>query len=159
MSAVFSHSRFLAESILAHPDWVDELIQPGYLDGVVPPEQLRTRLIESMSPGVPPPVELARFRRHQILRIMLRDVLAIGTLPEIMGELTTLADVILDVAYERIQQDMALRYGAPLTEKNSSGAREDAHFAVIALGKMGGEELNYSSDIDLMFLYSANGET
>ncbi|MEO8098056.1 MAG: glutamine-synthetase adenylyltransferase [Acidobacteriota bacterium] len=154
LDAAFSHSRFLAEAILGHPEWVDELIQPGYLDGVVAAEQLRARLIESISGGVPPPFELARFRRRQILRIMLRDVLALGTLPEITGELTTLADVILDVAYDRIHGEMSQRYGAPVADKGG-----EAHFAVIALGKMGAEELNYSSDIDLMFLYSANGET
>jgi glutamate-ammonia-ligase adenylyltransferase len=153
LTAVFQHSRFLSESILAHPEWADELLRPGYLDAAVPRDQLRARLVASLTPGVPPPVELARFRRRQILRIMLRDVLDLATLPEITGELTGLADVMLDVAYERIHDDLVDRYGEPTSQGRP------AHFAVIALGKMGAEELNYSSDIDLMFLYSANGET
>lgn len=154
LTAVFEHSRFLSESLLIHPDWADELLRPGYLENAVPADQLRTRLLNAISPGVPPPIELARFRRRQTLRIMLRDVLAIAPLPEITSELTTLADVIVDVAYERIHDELAWRYGEPMT--SDGGA---AHFAVIALGKMGAEELNYSSDIDLMFVYSANGET
>lgn len=103
---------------------------------------------------MPLPLELARFRRRQLLRIMLRDILALATLPEITGELTALADVMIDVAYERIHDDLVDRYGEPLAEDGRI-----AQFTVIALGKMGAEELNYSSDIDLMFLYSANGET
>src|SRR5579862_3089209 len=147
---VFTYSRFLAEGILEHPDWAEQLLDPVDLQRPVTAENLRARLIATLPPGLPPPIELARFRRRQILRTVLRDVLELGTLPEITGELSALADVIVDVAYERIHQDLALRYGSP---------GDDAHFAVIALGKLGGEELNYSSDIDLMFLYSANGNT
>ncbi len=99
LTAVFGQSRFLAEGILAHPDWADELLRPGYLETAVTASQIRARLIASLSPGVPPPVELARFRRRQILRIMLRDVLSIATLPEVTSELSTLADVMIDVAY------------------------------------------------------------
>ena len=84
---------------------------------------------------------------------MLRDVLNFATLPEVTGELTALADVMLDVAYVRIHDELVDRYGEPLAQNGP------AHFTVIALGKMGAEELNYSSDIDLMFLYSANGQT
>jgi glutamate-ammonia-ligase adenylyltransferase len=80
-------------------------------------------------------------------------VLGLGTLPEITAELSGLADAILETACERIQSDLISRFGAP---RSPSG---EARFAVIALGKLGGVELNYSSDIDLMFLYSANGET
>ncbi len=153
LSAVFQHSRFLSEAILAHPEWADELLRPGYIESAISRDQLRARLVASLSPGVPPPVELAKFRCRQILRILLRDVLDIAPLPEITGELSTLADVMLDVAYERIHDELADRYGEPLAED------KPAQFTVIALGKMGAEELNYSSDIDLMFLYSANGET
>ena len=153
--AVFTYSRFLAEEILEHPDWAEQLLDPVDLQRVRTVEDLRTRLEYALPPGVPPPVDLARFRRRQILRIMIRDVMGLGTLPEITGELTAVADVIVEVAYKRIYQDLVVQYGQPRSEDR----REEAHFAVIALGKMGAEELNYSSDIDLMFLYSANGQT
>ncbi len=73
-------------------------------------------------------MELARFRRHETLRIMLRDVLAIAPLPEITAELTTLADVIVDVAYDRIHDELVERYGEPITEadKNFSFRRDCA---------------------------------
>ena len=151
--AVFTYSTFLSEEILEHPEWAEQLLDPVDLQRVATAEDLRTRLETLLPPGVPTPVDLAKFRRRQILRIMIRDVLGLGTLPEITGELTAVADVIVGVAYERIHRDLVIRHGSPQSEGI------EAHFAVIALGKMGGEELNYSSDIDLMFLYSDNGQT
>ena len=153
--AVFTYSRFLSEEILEHPDWAEQLLDPIDLQRVRTVEDFRIRLEYALPPGVPAPVEFARFRRRQILRIMIRDVMGLGTLPEITGELTALADVIVGSAYKRIFQDLALQFGQPQSEDGG----EESHFAVIALGKMGAEELNYSSDIDLMFLYSANGQT
>ena len=153
--AVFTFSRFLAEEILEHPDWAEQLLDPVDLQRVRTVEDFRIRLEYALPPGVPAPVEFARFRRRQILRIMIRDVMGLGTLPEITGELTALADVIVESAYKRIFQDLVLQFGQPRSEDHM----EESHFAVIALGKMGAEELNYSSDIDLMFLYSANGQT
>src|SRR5205085_4641058 len=61
-------------------------------------------------------------------------------------------------ALQKVTSEIAERYGSPLIA-NASGENEPAGFAVLALGKLGGRELNYSSDIDLMFLYSGNGET
>lgn len=153
--AVFTYSRFLAEEILEHPAWADQLLDPVDLQRVRTAEDFRIRLEYGLPPGVPPPVDFARFRRRQILRIMIRDVMGLGTLPEITAELTAVADVIVESAYKRIYQDLVLQHGAPRTEDGA----EESYFAVIALGKMGAEELNYSSDIDLMFLYSANGQT
>ena len=150
--AVFTQSRFLSEDILENPEWVAEL---GRVHLVVSAEQLRAELERTLPPGVPHPLELAKFRRRQILRILVRDVLGFGTLPEICTELSDLADVILETAYERIYGDLVARYGTPREETGAG----DAHFAVIALGKLGGKELNYSSDIDLMFLYSCTGYT
>jgi len=152
--AVFTHSHFLSEEILEHPGWAEQLLEAGDLHRVRTTEAMRELLEAEWPPGPPSTLALARFRRRQMLRILIRDVLGLGTLPEITGELTALADTIVEAAYERIQGQMAAQFGAPRT---TSG--EEARFAVIALGKMGGNELNYSSDIDLMFLYSANGET
>jgi glutamate-ammonia-ligase adenylyltransferase len=153
--AVFTYSRFLAEEILEHPAWADQLLDPVDLQRVRTADDFRIRLEYGLPPGVPPPVDFARFRRRQILRIMIRDVMGLGTLPEITAELTAVADVIVESAYKRIYQDLVLQHGPPRTEDGA----EESHFSVIALGKMGAEELNYSSDIDLMFLYSANGQT
>ena len=152
--AVFTHSHFLSEEVLRHPEWADRLIESESLPRATTPEQMRETLENALPPGVPAPLELAKFRRRQMLRIVLRDVLGLAPLPDITGELSSLADVIVEAAYARIKEELVAEYGTPRDD-----AGNEAHFAVIALGKMGGNELNYSSDIDLMFLYSANGET
>jgi len=152
--AVFTHSHFLSEELLRHPEWADQLLEAGNLQRVLTAEQMRGMLEAALPAGLPAPLEFARFRRRQLLRVLVRDVLGFGTLPEITGELTALADSIVETAYQRIHQQLVAECGVPQT-----GTGHESQFAVLALGKMGGNELNYSSDIDLMFLYYANGET
>jgi glutamate-ammonia-ligase adenylyltransferase len=103
-------------------------------------------------------LSLALFRRQQILRILSRDVLGLCALSETTEELSNLADAILDVSYKRIRADLIERHGVPRCSDENGESRE-CGMSVIALGKLGGRELNYSSDIDLMFVYAANGET
>ena len=142
--AVKEHSRFLADEVTQHPDWLRDID----IDRPPGKEQLIAELDVLLSPGIPAAVILAQFRRRQLLRILLRDVLGIATLAEITEELSTLADSILEVSYARIRAALAERHGDPETG-----------FSVVALGKLGGRELNYSSDIDLMFIYGENGQT
>ncbi|HEV1284760.1 MAG TPA: glutamine-synthetase adenylyltransferase [Bryobacteraceae bacterium] len=153
--AVFSQSNFLTREILDAPECLEQLLSDGDLHRVRTTDDFRARLESQINPAAAPdPLPFARFRRQQILRILIRDVLAFGGLSDVTAELSALADAIVETAYECIHRDLVSRYGRP-----RSATGEPAHFAVIALGKLGGEELNYSSDIDLMFLYSDNGAT
>ena len=154
--AVFSHSRFLSEEILQHPDWVESLVASPDLFRVLSAEEYARKLVEFLSTDeseAPPALALAVFRRKQLLRILVRDVLEYGELSEITEEISSLADAILDVTYRRIRAELVVRFGAPRFNGKECG------FSVLALGKLGGCELNYSSDIDLMFVYSFNGHT
>ena len=153
LAAIFTHSHFLTEEILEHTDWIEDLVAGGITD-MIPAEELRQELERALPKGLPDPLDLAKFRRRQLLRIAIRDILGLAGLPEITAELSELADTLIEVAYERIKQALVARHGTPLDENG-----KESHFTVIALGKLGGRELNYSSDIDLMFLYSAPGET
>jgi glutamate-ammonia-ligase adenylyltransferase len=153
--AVFSQSNFLTQEILDMPECLEQILADGDLHRVRTTDEYRARLELQVGPATAhDPLPFARFRRQQLLRILIRDVLDFGTLPDVTAELSALADAILETAYDRIHRDLVSRYGQPRSESG-----EPAHFAVIALGKLGGEELNYSSDIDLMFLYSSNGFT
>jgi glutamate-ammonia-ligase adenylyltransferase len=157
----FSYSRFLSEALLRRPEYLLQLVNAGDLHRVLTAEEFADRLRDFRTreaPELPPAVALARFRRRQLLRIVLRDVLGIAGLPEVTGELSNLADAILDYAYHEIRDQLIARHGEP-SFVDDDGQRRTCGFAVIALGKLGGQELNYSSDIDLIFVYSANGET
>jgi glutamate-ammonia-ligase adenylyltransferase len=156
--AVFSHSRFLAEEILQNPQWLEQLTG---LDQSLSAEEYKRRLtvfLDRHPAGTSMALSLALFRRQQILRILIRDARGFCSLPETTEELSNLADAILDVAYQRIRADLVARHGVP-HYIDFSGQKRECGMSVIALGKLGGRELNYSSDIDLMFVYAANGET
>lgn len=154
--AVFSSSEFLSEEVLQHPDWLLSILASGWLHRARTKVEVEAELegwIGTMD-AAPSPLILAQFRRRQILRILLRDVLGFAGLSEITDELSNLADAIMDVTLRRLRADLAERFGAPRVD---SGA--ECGFSVLALGKLGGRELNYSSDIDLMFVFEGPGET
>jgi glutamate-ammonia-ligase adenylyltransferase len=158
--AIFSYSRFLSEEVLENPGWVEEAAHAPDLFRARLPHELEyslERFIDSME-NCPLPRALALFRRKQLLRIVLRDVMEFSRLPEITEEISSLAGVILHAAYRRIRGELASRYGRPMSP-DPDGSEQETEFSVLALGKLGGCELNYSSDIDLMFVYSENGRT
>ena len=149
--AVFSNSNFLSEQLIQTPEWLEPLPTSGDLYRVISAEEYEGRLdyrLAQYGDAVPPAHEFALFRRQQVLRILIRDLLSFGTLSDITEELSNLADAMIESACRRIRNSLERRHGRALTG-----------FAVLALGKHGGRELNYSSDIDLLFLYAGNGET
>ena len=154
---LFAYSRFLGETAMRNPERILQVANSGSFYRVLTPEDYTLRLMDFLGPsheGVPEPVDLAGFRKRQLLRIVLRDVMGAATLSDVTEELSNLADAILDFAYLRIRKELVARHGEPrLPDGDSCG------LSVIALGKLGGQELNYSSDIDLMFVYGGNGET
>ena len=153
--AVFSSSEFLSAEVQQHPDWLIEPLTSGSLHHVRSAQEIEGLLDGFIHrPGVPRPLELAQFRRQQILRILLRDVLGFGALPEIVEELSSLADALLNFSLRAIRRELCARHGSPRLEDGT-----ECGFSVLALGKLGGCELNYSSDIDLMFIYAGQGET
>jgi len=103
-------------------------------------------------------VLLSRFQRRELLRIYLRDIRGLETISEITEELSNLADAILEHALRLARQELDNRYGAPQV-KDERGRDTPAKFCVVSLGKLGSRELNYASDIDLLFLYSHDGTT
>ena len=105
-----------------------------------------------------PNVMLARFRRRELMRIFLRDARRLSTVAEITEEISNLADAILEYALRLSKQELDNRFGAP-QEEGERGRLRPAEFCIVSLGKLGSLELNYSSDIDLLFVFSNNGVT
>lgn len=102
---------------------------------------------------------LRRFRRREMLRIGVRDLLRLATVPETTGSLSDLAGLLIHAAYEIVDADLKRQYGVPM-HQNRQGRWVETKFTVIGMGKLGGHELNYSSDVDLLYIYeSDDGET
>src|SRR5205814_6953126 len=97
---------------------------------------------------------LRRFKYRHLLRIGARDLLGDADLAVTTEELARLADVCLAEALRAADAAARAAYGPP-----RGGDGGETGLAVIAMGKLGGEELNYSSGVDLMFVYGADGET
>jgi [glutamine synthetase] adenylyltransferase / [glutamine synthetase]-adenylyl-L-tyrosine phosphorylase len=154
---LFAYSKFLSEAVMRNPERILQVANSGSFYRALTMDEYLERLAEFLGrerSGAPTAVELARFRRRQLLRIVLRDVSGVATLSDITEEISNLADAILEFAYRGIREELVARHGEPRLEDGSP-----CGFSVISLGKLGGKELNYSSDIDLMFIYGGAGET
>ncbi len=97
---------------------------------------------------------LRRFKRREMLRIAYGDIVVGQRLEVVVAQISYLADAILAAALEAAWRRVAIQRGEP-RDANGSASR----LAVMALGKLGGVELNYSSDIDLVFVASGEGRT
>ena len=158
--ALAAWSPLLSTTIEQNPDYLSWLAR----ERANPRIRTRDELKESLArfaltnSSLNPQVLLARFRRRELLRTYLHDIRRAHTLVDTMEELSNLADAILDYALSLAVQDLDNRYGSP-RRIDERGRTADAEFCVIALGKLGSMELNYASDIDLLFLYSDDGTT
>ena len=102
---------------------------------------------------------LRRFRRREMLRIGVRDLLRLADVPQTTAALSDLACVLIQGAYGIVEADLRRQYGVP-THRDRRGRRVETGFAVIGMGKLGGGELNFSSDVDLIYVYATDeGET
>jgi [glutamine synthetase] adenylyltransferase / [glutamine synthetase]-adenylyl-L-tyrosine phosphorylase len=99
--------------------------------------------------------ELRLLRKRVMLNLMARDLGSLATLGEVVTTTTALAEIAIASALSRLDTGLAARHGRPVS--STSGRVQQLH--VVGMGKLGGAELNVSSDIDLIFVYPKDGET
>src|SRR5262249_16913977 len=99
---------------------------------------------------------LRDFKQREMLRIAARDLARFGNLSEITQEISDVADVCLDAAWQICHQQLTERLGAPY-HQDTKGQWQPTESCVLGLGKLGGQELNYSSDVDVVVIYSEEG--
>jgi len=158
--AIFGHSTFLAESFFADPSLPAQFARDRKFTKLKSREELMQDYARFATTHPDPwlSAQLARFKRRSYLRIVLKDVLGLSTLGETTLELSMLADVMLWNTLTFCDQELEKRYGQP-QYRDAQGRIVRSGFSIVSLGKLGGNELNYSSDIDLLFLYEKDGET
>ena len=154
-------SRYFAETLIRNPGYFEWLMEPGVLSA----KRVQDELLDELRRDVAYPHTaeqkwgaMRRFRNREALRIGVRDLLGIAPVEDVTAELAMLADVSLQVAYEIGEKELAEKYGVPQYGLHSGETRK-SEFCVIAMGKHGGQELNFSSDIDIMLVYSHEGTT
>ncbi|SEH06915.1 bifunctional [glutamate--ammonia ligase]-adenylyl-L-tyrosine phosphorylase/[glutamate--ammonia-ligase] adenylyltransferase [Candidatus Venteria ishoeyi] len=97
---------------------------------------------------------LRQFRQREMVRIAWRDIVGLADIHDNLKDISNLADVVIQDTVERLSHTLSKRFGKP---RNKQGDLQS--LLVIGMGKLGGRELNFSSDIDLIYVFPENGET
>ncbi len=151
---VFGYSQWLGETLIQNTDLFHVLSRDRSLELSQSREDYAEAFARFRSRSLDTDISLllARFKRREYVRIMLRDVLGIATLADTTAEITAVSDVMIEEALREAHVILRNRYGAP-QHLDRDGRVVDTPFAILSLGKLGGNELNYSSDIDLLFVH------
>ena len=157
--SVFGHSRYLGETLIQNPDLLQIFLREKKLDQSFSRDEFAESLARYRSRSFERDnsLLLARFKRREYVRIMLRDVLKIAPLAETTAEISALSDVLIEEALREAQSTLESRYGLP-QHLDAEGRTVSTAFVVLSLGKLGGNELNYSSDIDLLYIHGDGRE-
>ena len=162
---VLACSDFVLSSCRRHPAMLDDLVSGGDLEASYPASlagagdrptlhekaeriAAATDSIESLM------TELRRLRRREMVRIAWRDIGGLADFEETVRDTSDLADAIIDASLGRLHEWQCADLGTPLGPTG-----EPQNLVVLALGKLGASELNFSSDIDLIFTFPENGQT
>jgi Glutamine synthetase adenylyltransferase len=152
LAALLSSGSFLTDLLLADVDRLTALLADPFLERSKPRERTAAE-VEAAVAGCAdfPDLQrrLRRYRQSEMLRLGARE-LKPGTSLEVARDLSVLADACLDAAVAFCQSQLQAGYGDPVCADDSPG------FVVVAMGKLGGEELNFSSDVDLIYVYSSD---
>jgi glutamate-ammonia-ligase adenylyltransferase len=156
---IFGNSVWLGETLIQNPDLFRRLANRGDLHRCLSREDFRDEFarFHAWAAGSDLGHTLARFRKREYVRILLRELLGVAKLAETTEEISQLADSLIEEALVFAAAQLAKRYGPPRWMA-PDGRVQNSRFAVVSLGKLGGNELNYSSDVDLMFLYDGGVE-
>jgi glutamate-ammonia-ligase adenylyltransferase len=167
LRTAFAYSAYVASSCIRHPRMALDLIDGSDLftptDAVTMARHLSHQLqsVVSTGPdkGMPAMMTalqrvLRRFRRREMVRIAVRDLAGIGDLDSTMADLSALAAATIDETLALLYDCLAATTGTPM-----DAAGTPQRLVVLGMGKLGAGELNFSSDVDLIFAFPSGGET
>jgi [glutamine synthetase] adenylyltransferase / [glutamine synthetase]-adenylyl-L-tyrosine phosphorylase len=171
LGRVFAFSDFVFKACIRNPKLLADLIESGDLKRKFHKDEYPSRLESALEdlPMIPESDTsaaavrlltsslqhlLRRFRTHEMVRIAWRDLTGWADLNEIMTDLSALADACIHQAASRLYTLERIRFGMPT---DAEGTPQD--LVIIAMGKLGAWELNFSSDVDLIFAYPETGKT
>lgn len=150
-----STSQLLSEILVNNPGMIDDLIDSLVVDRPQPGSSIRSELAELCRGAEDLRPILQSFRNKEWLRIGTRDVLGREPIRDVTRELADVAEAVVgQVARDQWERRLEVA-GTP--RRQSDGRR--ARLAILALGKLGGREMTYHSDLDLIFLYDEEGQT
>ncbi len=159
----WSRSDFIRENSVRAPEIVKVWAQE---DSPLYRKQAERYYVEKLKAelsGVADELELMRvlrqFRRAEMMRLMARDVLQLADLTETLADVSALADTCVVVTLNHLYDIFVEKHGRPMSRPKEDKPSEQQYMLVMAMGKHGAQELNVSSDIDLIFAFPESGET
>ena len=164
LAALFSGSRALSELLLSKPEWIEVIEYNGLLNPRRK-EGLHREVVAFVKPGIEAKdyaatlTKLREIKQREMLRIAARDLARLGKVSELTEEISNVADVCLQAIYEIMLRQLTDKSGTPYALDPATEQWTPASFCVLGMGKLGGQELNYSSDVDVLFVYTGEGET
>ena len=156
-----SASTWVAAELAQYPILLDELLDPRALYAPLDKAGLQG-VMEVRLAGIPPDDleqcmdRLRQFRHAAVLHVAATDIVSQLPVTEVGKHLTMIAEVVLEHVLQQAWNHLAGRHGRPAYEVK--GRQREAQFAIVAYGKLGGRELGYSSDLDLVFLHDSQGD-
>ncbi len=157
MVVTLGASSFMAEILVRNPEWFHWLSGPGVLDasrGVADIEADLNRALATLQTDSRRLDALRVAKRREILHIGVRDLLRLSTVEETVGALSELGEALVQGAYELAENGLRRERGLePLSAKR---AKAGSGFVVMGMGKLGAGELNFSSDVDLVYVYTSD---
>ncbi|HCE2205757.1 TPA: bifunctional [glutamate--ammonia ligase]-adenylyl-L-tyrosine phosphorylase/[glutamate--ammonia-ligase] adenylyltransferase [Vibrio parahaemolyticus] len=147
-------SPMISEQLSRYPILLDELIDPQQLYNPIPLDSYRTELRDFLARIPEDDMEqqmeaLRQFKQICILRIAAADIAGVLPVMKVSDHLTYLAEAIVEAVVSQAWLQVSEKYGQPTHVKD----REGKGFAVIGYGKVGGWELGYNSDLDIVFMH------
>jgi glutamate-ammonia-ligase adenylyltransferase len=151
-------SQFLSNILINNPGMIDELLDTLVLNQPRTYDQLKAELDDLCRNAEDPELILHSFRDKELLRIGVYDILGKEPVPATLQALSILAEVILSKAAELAWHDRIQRFGVPIVQAGPR-AGQIAAFVLLGLGKLGGREMSYNSDLDVILVYESDGHT
>ncbi|QGJ70278.1 Bifunctional glutamine synthetase adenylyltransferase/adenylyl-removing enzyme [Planctomycetales bacterium 10988] len=151
-------SPFLSQILVSNPGMIDELMDSLVLDKLPERNKLRLHLEELTRHAEDIEPILHSFKNSQMLSVGVRDILDKEPVEAITETLSDIAQLCLEQVVTWHYPNRVEKYGEPMI-KEGPHAREVSGFAIVGMGKFGGRELSYHSDLDMIFLYEGDGST
>lgn len=158
LPVVLSSSPFIVSLLRRNPAYLSDLVNNGSLFVPLNIEQLSSGITASLAENeneIDMQYSLRYARNQAMLQIAYRDLAGWAPLEETMASLSHTAEVFLSATLSRTHELLCKKFGIPI----GSESGEPQEMLILGMGKLGGGELNFSSDVDLIFCFPENGET
>ena len=154
-------SRQLSQWLFRRPEDIEWLTEKGLLQKSRSGEEMRSALTEIMNAMPTDPMKVLRvFKHRELCRICARELSGLADVGETLAEWSAVADIATGAAIDFATKKAVAANGKAFFTPQEGGDEQEASFSAIAMGKLGGSELNISSDIDIIFVHSSdNGRT